>query len=77
MLANQGRTVLDQFAILILERSGEMAVDIEFPDHLTADKYRDYDFRFGLERACEVAVILADIIHNNGLAAGGSRPQIP
>ena len=60
-------------AVVGPEGGEEMAVNIQLADDFLFDEDWDDDFGFGFKRAGEIAGILSDVIHHNGLAAGRGR----
>src|SRR5271155_2642167 len=72
-LADQGGTILDEFAILLFEGRLEVAVDIEFSHHFSASENGNHNLRLGFERTSQVARILADVIDHHCFTRGGRR----
>jgi hypothetical protein len=63
--------VLAEFAVVGAEGGEEVGVDVEFADDFAADEDGDDDLGFGFERAGEIAGVGVDVVHDDGLSAGG------
>ncbi len=61
-----------EFAVIGAEGGVKVRVDVEFADYFVVNENRDYDFRFCLEGAGQVARIGIDVVDDDGLAGGGS-----
>jgi len=64
--------MFDQPAVFRGESRWKVAVDIKFANHLPTYKDRYHNFRFGFERARQIARVLAYVIDHNRLAGGRS-----
>ena len=60
--------MLDEVLVLRRERSGKMAVDIEFADDFAMHKHGHNDFGFGFEGTGEVTGILTHVVYYDCLA---------
>ena len=60
-----------EFAVVGAEGGEEVGVDVEFADDFAADEDGNDDFRFGFERAGEIAGVGVDVVDDDGFAAGG------
>src|SRR5208337_3077226 len=67
-LAHEPGAIFDQFTVFGRECRREMTVNIEFARHLAMHEDRNYDLRFGFERAGKIALIAGYVIHNHGFS---------
>lgn len=65
--------MLHQLAIVLGKSGWEVTVNIEFTDNLTMAENRNHNLRFCLERASQIARILVNVIHHDGVATRGGR----
>jgi hypothetical protein len=69
--AEDGGGMFAEFAVVGAEGGKEVGVDVEFADDFATDEDGDNDFRFGFERAGEIAGVGVDVVDDDGFAAGG------
>src|SRR5438309_5938658 len=73
VLSDQSGTIFDEVAVFGTECSREMAIDVEFPCHLTMNVHGHHDFRLGFDRAGKIPGIAVYVVYDDGLATRSCR----
>lgn len=71
-LTEYNSRVFTEFAVFGAESSGEMTIDVKFPNDFALYEYGYYDFGLCFEGASQIARVRIDVIDDDGSSAGSS-----